>query len=882
MDETPRARLKRELEELREASKLTYGDLIRFALRVDPQSKLRGSHLSSWFNGKSVPRGDRTFYLLIDEMERKAKRRRQPRGRLYWKELRDDAAATPRTGTAKTDKAAMRVKRRGPRCRVGVIPRRAYAFQDRLEAEQLAARPTGANGSATSIVLTGLGGLGKTQIAAEYARSVEADLDVLLWITATSRSAIVTAYAEAASQLYNVDPQDPERAAQQFLQRLDAAGQPALRWLIVLDNLADNEYLKHPDYAYLLPPAGQSGRTVITTRRRETSPFPEEYLFVDVPAFDNDTAVAYLDGHLSRRGRHHESTDQLSGLASDLGHLPLALAQAAAYLVTVGMSCAEYRRRWASTKMAMLLPDHSSLPDGQAMTVATTWAISIEYANRLSHLAEPMLSLTAMLAPDGIPHAVLHAAPARKFLASAQADDKTPTEQLLPSTDDSSAALRALHRLSLIDHDATDPASTVRVHRLVQHATRDALAPDLAETCARSAADALCATWNDDACAPEPGTRLDEALRVNALALIGCANDALWDDTDAHAVVSLPGISLGGAGHFTAATGYFEKLVAEAKNRLGDHSDVLRRFRRLHGQAQRVAGDARGAVTTLTGVTDEWTAMLQTSAEVGMSEYTEAMRHLALAQGDSGERAAALDTLTALLHTVDSDSVPPLGLLRVRHEYAMWLLESGQTARAREAYELVLEDKISLLGPEDVESLITRFEIARLKMLTQHLDEAAADFKALLPTMRRVLGPEDPQTLKTMEEAAHCQAVAEQDPRIAFHGLTECLAVRLRTQEATSPAVLHTRMNLIMWRSMTRIHTNAPEWDGADQDVEDMRRLLDDMEKALSPETPMLNQTRRYLTQLRKYSRYVKKHGPATAALLFKQPLTITTVHRSA
>jgi hypothetical protein len=121
-------------------------------------------------------------------------------------------------------------------------------------------------------------------------------------------------------------------------------------------------------------------------------------------------ATAHLTAVLAAHDRH-EPADQINDLAADLGHLPLALAQAAAHIIDANLTCASYRELPADRirRLADLLPEPGALPDDQSATVAATWSLSIERANRLRPvgLARPMLQLAAMLDPNGIPATVL-------------------------------------------------------------------------------------------------------------------------------------------------------------------------------------------------------------------------------------------------------------------------------------------------------------------------------------------------------------------------------------------------------------------------------------------------------------------------------------------
>ncbi|MFC5204291.1 hypothetical protein [Streptomyces kaempferi] len=112
-----------------------------------------------------------------------------------------------------------------------MIPPRAQWFQDRAETTRLAGLLSGGGTvvveSAQLVpaagVLAGMGGVGKTQLAAAYARTAwsRGELDVLVCVTASSRSAVGTGYAQAAAELLAADANDSETAAGEFLAWLD-------------------------------------------------------------------------------------------------------------------------------------------------------------------------------------------------------------------------------------------------------------------------------------------------------------------------------------------------------------------------------------------------------------------------------------------------------------------------------------------------------------------------------------------------------------------------------------------------------------------------------------------------------------------------------------
>lgn len=317
--------------------------------------------------------------------------------------------------------------------------------------------------------------------------------------------------------------------------------------------------------------------------------------------FTPDEAHAYLTRVLAAHGRR-EATDQLQGLAADLGRLPLALSQSAAYLVDAGQDCGSYRRLLAlrAKKLAHLMPEPDALPDDQSTTVAAAWSLSVDRADQLhpAYLARPMLQLTAMLDPNGIPAAVLTSAPVLAHLTRHRA--RISGEAPPVTADDAIQALRALHRLNLIDHDPRATRQAVRIHRLVQRATREALTPDEHDRLTRTAADALLDAWPEI----ERDTALAQALRANTAALTGQNQDALYR-SGAHQVLFRADRSLGGSGQAVAARGHAHRLAAETRLRLGpDHADSLT-ARHYLAVWRGAAGDPGGAVVALGGLVED-------------------------------------------------------------------------------------------------------------------------------------------------------------------------------------------------------------------------------------------------------------------------------------
>jgi len=537
--------------------------------------------------------------------------------------------------------------------RVGVVPPEADCFQRRDLAGRVEQLLAGGHGVVLTQVLSGLGGVGKTQLAARLARQVwqQQDVDLLVWVSAGSRDAVVATYAQAAADVAPGWVGDAEQAADRWLAWLAATHR---RWLVVLDDVADPADLRG-----LWPPAGAAGRVVVTTRRRDAALTGAGRRIVDVGVFTASEARGYLSGKL---GPARSTEADL--LAADVGFLPLALAQAAAYILDRDLDCAAYRRRLADRRHRLvdLAPEAQAVPDDYHATFAATWSLSIEQADQLTPagLARPMLALASVLDPNGIPASVLTDSAAVDYLRQHRTPDLGGTQPV--DAEQAADALACLHRLNLITRDSGTTSRSVRVHALVQRATRETMIPSQLDTTIGAAADALVGAWPD----VERDTALGQALRTNTNTLTSQASDRLWTP-DGHAVLFRTGLSLGEAGQVAAAVDYWQRLHATAVHHLGpDHPDTL------------------------------------------------ATRHsLALWRGESGDPAGAATAFEQLL----ADYLRVLGpdhpdTLNTRHSLARWQGESGDPAGAATAFEQLLADYLRLLGPDHPHTLITRNNLA--------------------------------------------------------------------------------------------------------------------------------------------------------------------------
>jgi hypothetical protein len=738
---------------------------------------------------------------------------------------------------------------------VGRPPLRADAFQERAGLREAIERALAAREAAVvTQVVAGDGGTGKTQLAAaEFERARRAGVDLAVWVSATSRASMLASYAQArVSTCTDVRLEEGvEARAAAFIEWLAMTERS---WIMVLDDVADPAELAG------LWPVGSSGRVVVTTRRRDAALSARGRL-VNVGVFTPEESTAYLEAKLGQAAAMPATAmDGGQALAADLGYLPLALAQAAAVIVDDAISCATYRAHLADTTRALTELFPAATADEYERTVASTWSLAADRADALPPvgLARPVLALTAVMDPNGVPESVLSSYAARVYVATALSSDSLLTDQTdgvqrreAVSLGEARSALRNLHRLSLVSHDPTDGLRGVRMHALAQRVSQEYLARSrLAET-VRAAADALLEVWPE----VEAEAALGKVLRANTDALAGRLPTALWEP-NVHPAVFRAGNSLGEAGLVAQAAKYFAEVADTASRVLGpSHPDTLTaRGHRATWRGQ--AGDAAGAVQAFGRLLSDRLRVLGPDHPDTLTTR----HHLARWRGEAGEAAGAANASRDLL----VDRMRVLGpdhpdTLTTRSEVAHWLGEAGDFPAAAAAFEQLLSDVLRILGPDHLDTLTTRNNLAYWRGRAGDAVGAVADAERLLADRMRVLGRDHPDTLRTRSNLARWRGHAG-DPPGAVAALEELYVDQARLLGTDHPDTLVTRNNLGRWRGQ------AGDPSGA---VVVYEELLTDVVRVLGRHHPDTLTTRHNLAYWRGQA-----GDPPGAAKAFEQLLT--------
>ncbi|MFD0316856.1 tetratricopeptide repeat protein [Streptomyces flavalbus] len=841
-DSTERwARALRELWQA--AGEPTGGEIERQGGRQRPPVKVPSSSWSEWRNGKNVPTDRATAHFLVTYLRARA-RARTPSyvapDDAWWEGTWESARAERRgkggrPATAHHTPPAEPV----PRVREGVVPRAADCFQQREAATSLAAAVDESGTVVLTQVLRGMGGVGKTQLAAAYARRAwAAGVQVLVWVNAATRDGIVTAYARAARRLGLplADPDDPGLAAETFLTWAETATDRS--WLVVLDDVR-----RPADVNGLWPAADTSagGRVVVTTRLREAALSGSGRRTVDIGVFTTDEAHAYLTAKLPEP----QDRTELAALAADLGHLPIGLAQAAAYIVDDGSDVSAYRRRLATQLLVRSVPGADSLPDDHQRIVSATWELSVDHADRTdpAGLARPLLQLAAVLDGAGIPQTALTSPPALDHLARLRQRESGRPHGGGEAEVDAAAvdrALRVLHRHNLIDHDRTAAHQEVRVHQLIQRATRESLVAggdtgaESFTRLVRTAADSLLHVW------PETGQgEFGSVLRANSAALRDVSGSSLFaEDTGAHRVLFHAIADLGRTGQVGAALTASQDLTDACLRHLGpEHRSTLSARNNL-AYWRGEAGDTAGAITAFQELLPDVSRLLGPDDRDTLNTRS----NLARCQGLAGDAARAAATFEELLaDTLRQYGPDALETLTTRNNLAYFRGLTGDAAGAVAAYEELVADHLRVRGPDHYDTLVSRINLTRWRGAAGITADAVPAHRTLLVDVARVLGPDAPETLITRRNLAFALGTAG-DTAGAVTELEGLLADQTRVLGPDHPDTLATRHHLASWAGQ------SGDFPGA---VAALAELLPDRLRVLGPDAPDTLVTRNNLAYFR-------------------------------
>jgi tetratricopeptide (TPR) repeat protein len=560
--------------------------------------------------------------------------------------------------------------------------------------------------AALTQAISGMGGVGKTQLAVEYAYSHVDGYQAILWLPSEEPAALAAAYADLARRLNlpEQDASDQNEAIEAVKDRLGRNG----GWLLVFDNAPDAESIR--DYL----PQGAIGHLLITSRDPNWGGTAD---VLQVRQFQREESVDFLIEHTNETDR------KLAGQLADLmGDLPLALEQARAYMTETGTSMAQYVELF-QTRQAEMLGRGTDSQDYQH-TVATTWELALE---QLSPEAAALLNLCSFLAPDQIPQDVIvnGAELLPEPLSRAVADPLALGE-----------AVAALHRYSLIE--TADAGWSV--HRLVQAVVRERLSPEDSVAYTAAAVKTVNAAFPIDS---------DDVVTWTTCALLLPHGLAAVDHTEpleaaqdaAGRLLNQIGLYLRGRADFLRAKSLLERAVSLGEASFGpDHPNVAIRLSNL-GSVLRETGDLAGAKEHFQMAL----AIDEKAYSLDHPEVATDLNNLGRVLGDTGDLEGASEHLQRALAIYEAAYGPDHPTVAIGlNNLGNVLRETGDLEGASEHFQRALAIDEAAYGPDHPTVAIRLNNLGSVLQDTGDLAGAMEHFQRALSINEAAYGPDHP------------------------------------------------------------------------------------------------------------------------------------------
>jgi Tfp pilus assembly protein PilF len=607
----------------------------------------------------------------------------------------------------------------------------------------------------------GLGGIGKTQLALEFAhRGVRSgQYQIVWWIRAETPVTLAEDFAALAPGLGIPAAADQD----QIIEAVRAVLHDRGGWLMVFDNA--------PGAASMRPwlPSG-IGDVLITTRSRQWAGTAKT---VGISEFSRAESLAYL------REQINETDDVLDRIAGQLGDLPLALAQAAAYVRSTGLSADSYAGMLSDQAYAGRLLARQA-GDGYPESAATTWLIHYWWLAEQAPASLELLRLCAFLNPDNISLTSILAEP------SLLANDLTGRlAAACVSIADLAETVAALADSGLV---TVTGESQLRLHRLVAQVTRDHL---------NTAQDGLRDTWASHCISLLAGLMPEQPWEPSAWPQCAALAPHIITATDHAQPIAETAVALTRLGQYLLERADYQGAEASLVRAIAideavygpDHPQVAIPLGNL-GNVQKMLGEfelawaSQQRVLTIKEAVygPDHPQVAITLSNLGVVQ--ERLRELDAAR-------ASLERALAILEAVYGPDHPQVAVTLVNLGNAE--LVGLEAARASQERALAIFEAVD--GPDHPRVAVTLVGLSAVQRMLGDLAGAQENTKRALAINEAVFGPDHPQVANTL---SHLSWVQERlgGLEAARASLERALAIKEAVYGPDHPEITSTLTNL--------------------------------------------------------------------------------------
>jgi tetratricopeptide (TPR) repeat protein len=530
--------------------------------------------------------------------------------------------------------------------------------------------------------ISGLGGIGKTQTAVEYAYRYQDDYNFILWVKAETSDSLISDFVSIAHLLDL--PQKQEQEQHRIVAAVKRWFQDNIGWLLIFDNADDLTMVR--DFL----PSGGERHILLTTRAHATGRIAQR---IEVEKMEPEEGALFLlhratilapespldDASKTDRDTAKEIVQVMDGL-------PLALDQAGAYIEETNCGLQGYWRLY-QTQGAQLLKERGGLVTDHPDPVATTWSLSFEKIEQANAASAELLRFCAFLAPDAIPE---------ELFAESAAELGPTLEPVASDPSRFNAAIRELLKYSLVHRDPE--SKTLSIHRLVQEVLKDQMDEETQRLWAERVVRAVSHVF------PYPEFTKWDRCRKFLLHAQACST--LIEQWELR---------------FTEAAGLLNCIGYYMWQR-GEYEQV----EQLHQRALTINEETLGAEHTNTAAS---------LAHLGF--FYRNQRKYKLAE-PLYQRALAIDE--RLLGPEHPDTATSLNNL------ALLFKNQGKYEQAEPLYQRALAIRERVLGPEHPDTALSLINLATHYWDQGKYEQAEPLYQRALAIRERVLGPEHPDT----------------------------------------------------------------------------------------------------------------------------------------
>lgn len=611
--------------------------------------------------------------------------------------------------------------------------------------------------------ITGLGGVGKTSLAIEYAHHYQSEYPIIFWALASDQASFNSSCVKIAQEL-NL----PEKDAQEQVRAVENWFKTQKDYLLILDNADDPDAFKPDAFLSFITHAG--GYLLITTRSSTMRRLNIiRHLNLEVLTPEHGALLllrraGWLAPEAALTQVLSEHQLQAQHISQELGGLPLALEQAGAYLDETKIDLVSYLQTYQQSRLRLL---GDNKPDPYDKTVATTWLISFSNVEQKNPVSAGLLRLCAFLAPDAIPEAIL----------ASVVDDSYLFNQ----------ACAALLAYSLIARNIHE--HTFTIHRLVQAILRENLDIDQQRIWAKRAVIAV------DNAVPEPSIKFWQEWLLYLPQVYACLEhiDKYGIVTqEAGRLLNQVGTMLRHYARLAEAQHMYERALKMREQALGpEHADTVetlynlatvtsiqRRYEEslhLYKRVFEIRERTLGPEHANTAATINAMGLLYSN----WRRYEEA-QHMY-------ERA--LEIRERVLGPEHPDTAETL------HNFAMLYRLQGKYELAAPLFERALEIRERVLGIEDRDTILTLNGLAVLYRLQKKYELAAPLSQRALAIREKTLGSDHPETATAVGNLAYLYRL-QGDYEQSIHMYERALSIREKAFGTDHPKATITCFNL--------------------------------------------------------------------------------------